>query len=258
MRWTSDQKGGDDVEDFLIIVILVYLMAVFTVVVRTMLPAMALRFFRFATAVMVVYFFIRLIRDDIPGGYAFLAYFQAVIMVCVFLFMLRQEIRMILVQIGLKSGILVTNAIEDDVKEEILHSVSYLGRHRIGALITFERSDSLQEYIDNAFGIEAIVSSELLSSIFIPNTPLHDGAVIIKENVIKCAGAYFPSSDQAKVPKYLGSRHRAAIGISEATDSLTVVVSEQTGEISVAIEGYLDQDISQESLLLYLEKYLQN
>ncbi len=245
-------------EDILMIAFLVYLMAIFTILVRTMLHTMVLRFFRYATAAMVVYFFIRLIRFPLPGDYAFLVYFQAVVMVGVLMLMLRQEIRTLLVQIGLKSGLLVTNAIEDDVKEEILHSVSYLSRHRIGALITFERSDSLQEYIDNAFGIEAVVSSELVSSIFIPNTPLHDGAVIIKENVIKCAGAYFPSSDQAKVPKYLGSRHRAAIGISEATDSLTVVVSEQTGDISVAIEGYLDQDISQESLLLYLEKYLQN
>ncbi len=245
-------------EEILIIAFLVYMMAIFTILVRTMLHALVLRFFRYATAAMAVYFFVGLIRFPVPGEYAFVIYFQAVIMVGVLMFMLRQEIRAILVQIGLKSGLLVTNAIEDDVKEEILHSVSYLGRHKIGALITFERSDSLQEYIDNAFGIEAVVSSELLSSIFIPNTPLHDGAVIIKENVIKCAGAYFPSSDHAKVPKYLGSRHRAAIGISEATDSLTIVVSEQTGEISVAIEGYLDQDISQESLLLYLEKYLQN
>jgi diadenylate cyclase len=116
----------------------------------------------------------------------------------------------------------------------------------------------MDEYIDSAFKIDAPLNNELLSTIFYPNTPLHDGAVIIRRNKIVCAGAYYPPTERLDIPKQLGSRHRAAIGISEISDSLTIIVSEETGNISISVDGYLDLDISKESLLLYLEKHLQN
>ena len=121
-----------------------------------------------------------------------------------------------------------------------------------------EKNSSLEEFIDSAFEINAPLGNELLSTIFYPKTPLHDGGVIIRKNKILCAGAFYPSSDKVDIPKSLGSRHRAAIGISEISDSLTIVISEQTGNVSIAYNGYLDTDINKQALLRYLERHLQN
>ncbi len=236
----------------------IYLFAIVVFVSKPYVHTHVYRVFRLVAALFIAVFFARVFTGAMVVESWPLFAVQSASLLLILFVAVKQEVKNLLMLIGVKSGLLVSNAIEDEVKDELLHSVNYLSRHKIGALITFERSDSLEEYIKHSFIIDAPLSSELLSSIFIPNTPLHDGAVIIKENIIKSAGAYFPSSDHAKVPKYLGSRHRAAIGISEKSDSLTIVVSEQTGEISVAIEGYLDQDISRESLVLYLERYLQN
>ena len=169
----------------------------------------------------------------------------------------QTEVLLILKRLGLKKNTLFVNTLEDNIKIELIKSIDHLSGKQIGALITFEKNSSMDEYINNAFKVDAPLNNELLSSIFYPNTPLHDGAVIIRRNKIVCAGAYYPSTERLDIPKQLGSRHRAAIGISELSDSLTIVVSEQTGNISVAVDGYLDLDISKESLLLYLEKHLQ-
>ncbi len=171
--------------------------------------------------------------------------------------LIQTEVLLILKKIGLRKNLLFVNTLEDTIKIELIKSIDYLTGNQIGALVCFEKNTSLDEYINNAYAIDAPLNSELLSTIFFPNTPLHDGAVIIRKNQIICAGAYFPSTERLDIPKQLGSRHRAAIGISEVSDSLTIVVSEQTGNLSVAIDGYLDLDISKESLLLYLEKHLQ-
>ena len=104
--------------------------------------------------------------------------------------------------------------------------------------------------------VNAPVSSELLASIFIPTTPLHDGAVIIRDNLILCAKAYYPSTERTDLPLRFGTRHRAAIGISEQSDALTIVVSEETGHVSVTINRQIDYDVSRETLQLYFEKYL--
>ena len=170
----------------------------------------------------------------------------------------QTEVLLILAKLGLKRNSLFSNTLEDNIKIELIKSIDHLSGKKIGALITFEKNTSMDEYISNAFKIEAPLNSELLSSIFYPNTPLHDGAVIIRRNKIVCAGAYYPPTERLDIPKQLGSRHRAAIGISEISDSLTIIVSEESGNISVSVDGYLDLDISKESLLLYLEKHLQN
>lgn len=245
-------------ETFDLMLVHVYLLAIFSVVVKNRVSIHLYRLLKllvlFLTATTVYLFF----AEAMPDNNVFMPLVRLLSLFALFLVFINQEIRALLKMIGAKTGLLISNAIEDVVKEEVLYAIDYLSRHKIGAILTFERTDSLDDYIKNAFAIEAAFSSELISTIFMPNTPLHDGAVIVKENTIKCAGAYFPPSESPKLPKYLGSRHRAAIGISEQTDSLTIVVSEETGQISVTVDGYLDQDISQDSLVLYLEKYLQN
>lgn len=127
---------------------------------------------------------------------------------------------------------------------ELIQTVDYCRKSRIGALVVIERDVSLSDYIDKAKPLYADLTSELLESIFFPNNPLHDGAVIIQGNRISCAGAVFPTSNNIKLNKRLGTRHRAALGIAEETDAISIVVSEETGRISVAVNGELFYNLS--------------
>lgn len=136
----------------------------------------------------------------------------------------------------------------------IITSVSYLSRRSIGAIITIEKENSLNSYIEKAIVLDSEVSFEMLSTIFTPGTALHDGAVIIRGNRAMCAGAFYPSSDKYDIPKSLGSRHRAAIGISEVSDAFTVVVSEETGYISTTIDGVININISLDNLRMSLKQ----
>lgn len=128
-----------------------------------------------------------------------------------------------------------------------------MAKRRIGALLTIERETGMGDYIETGIPLNAKVSSELLINIFIPNTPLHDGAVIMKNDEVAAAACYLPLSESPFISKELGTRHRAAVGISEVTDSLTIVVSEETGGISVAKNGDLHRDLSEEALKNMLE-----
>ena len=105
----------------------------------------------------------------------------------------------------------------------------------------------MQDYIETGIPINADITQELLTNIFIPNTPLHDGAMIIREQKIATAASYLPLSDSQKISKSLGTRHRAAVGISEVSDAFTVVVSEETGSISVSFDGKLRKEISSDT-----------
>ena len=127
---------------------------------------------------------------------------------------------------------------------EIIQAVDYCRKARIGALIVLERDVSLSDYIDKAKPLYADLTSELLISIFFPNNPLHDGAVIIQGDRISCAGAVFPTSNNIKLNKRLGTRHRAALGIAEETDAISIVVSEETGRVSIAVKGELFYNLS--------------
>lgn len=138
----------------------------------------------------------------------------------------------------------------------ICSTAQYLSKRKIGALITIERNDSMNEYIQNAIDIRSVVSQEIMTTIFTPGTACHDGAIIIRKNIIMCAGAYYPSTLKYDVPKALGSRHRAAIGISEHVDALTVVVSEQTGNVSVTLDGIIYSNLSGEELQEMLDTHL--
>ncbi len=127
---------------------------------------------------------------------------------------------------------------------EIMEAIEYLKRNRIGALIVIERDVSLSEYIEPATKIYADVSSELLCNLFFPNSPLHDGGVILEGDRITCAGAVFKTSMNPNVNKRLGTRHRAALGIAEESDALALVVSEENGRISIASNGDLDYNLT--------------
>ncbi len=131
-----------------------------------------------------------------------------------------------------------------------------MGKVKTGALIVIEQKESLKDYERTGIEIDGIVTSQLLINIFEHNTPLHDGAVIIRGNRVTSATCYLPLSDSLSLSKELGTRHRAGVGISEAVDSLTVIVSEETGKISVAYEGGLERGLNAEELKARLQQVL--
>ena len=155
----------------------------------------------------------------------------------------QPEIRGVLEQLGRSQLLGRHKTLTVDEREklvyEVVSAVDYLRKSKIGALIVIERDVSLLDYINRAKSLYADLSSELLISIFFPNNPLHDGAVIIQGNRISCAGAVFPTSNSISVNKRLGTRHRAALGVAEETDAIGIVVSEETGRVSIAVKGEL-------------------
>ena len=132
--------------------------------------------------------------------------------------------------------------------DEIVEAVASLSRQKIGALIVLERETGLNEVIETGTKIDGLVSSDLLINIFIPNTPLHDGAVIIKEDIIRAAACFLPLTENMGVSKELGTRHRAALGISEKSDTLSIIVSEETGAISIAENGNIARHLDSQTL----------
>lgn len=147
-----------------------------------------------------------------------------------------------------KSFIEIRGESLSNVVDEIVEAVASLSRQKIGALIVMERQTGLNEIVETGTKIEGIVSSDLLINIFIPNTPLHDGAVIIKDDKIKAAACFLPLTDNSGLSKELGTRHRAALGISERSDGLSIVVSEETGAISIAENGTISRYLDAKTL----------
>lgn len=141
----------------------------------------------------------------------------------------------------------------DKTINEIVKACFEMGKVKTGALIVVEQNLSLSEYERTGIEVDAVVTNQLLINIFEHNTPLHDGAVIVRGNRIVSATCYLPLSDNMALSKELGTRHRAGVGISEATDSLTIIVSEETGRIAVAYEGNLTRNVTQETLREKLE-----
>lgn len=135
-------------------------------------------------------------------------------------------------------------------------AIQYMSKRRIGALMTIQMHTGLEDYIETGIPLDADVSGELLINIFIPNTPLHDGAVIIRDNKIAVAAAYLPLSESNMIPKELGTRHRAAVGISEVTDAVTLVVSEETGAVTITKNSQLMHNLSREDYLKFLHAQL--
>ena len=173
----------------------------------------------------------------------------------------QPEIRNVLESIGRSQLLGRHKTLTVDEREklvyEIINAVEYLKKNRIGALIVLERDYSLAQYIEPANKLYADISSELLISIFFPNNPLHDGGVIIQGDKITCAGSVFPTSMNPSISKRLGTRHRAALGISESTDAIAIVVSEETGRISIAVGGTLNYNLSLDDAKILLLEELQ-
>lgn len=160
----------------------------------------------------------------------------------------QPEIRNILEQLG-RSQLLGRHKVltvdeREKVVYEIMNAIDYFQKTRMGSLIVIERDNSLIDYIGKSKKIYADISSELLISVFFPNNPLHDGGVIIQGDKITSAGAVFPTSDNLRISKRLGTRHRAALGISEETDCISIIVSEETGRLSVAVGGELHYNLN--------------
>ncbi len=146
----------------------------------------------------------------------------------------------------------------DATIEEVARAVDAMSKTKIGALICIERITKLGDIIKTGTPINGSVSAELLVNIFVPNTPLHDGAVIVGENKILAAACFLPLTPNNDLSKELGTRHRAAIGLSEISDAVVVVVSEETGKISIALNGGLTRNLTIESLKKALTKTLQS
>lgn len=137
--------------------------------------------------------------------------------------------------------------------EAIVHALTSMSRSHVGALIVIERKIMLDEYITTGITLDAAISAALLEQIFEKNTPLHDGAVIIRENRIVAATCYLPLSQEMGISKELGTRHRAAVGISEVSDCITLVASEETGQLSLAVNGKLSRDMTEKEILAFLD-----
>ena len=137
---------------------------------------------------------------------------------------------------------------------EIVKACFEMGKAKTGALIVIEQKESLRDYERTGIEVDGIVTSQLLINIFEHNTPLHDGAVIVRGNRVTSATCYLPLSDNLDLSKELGTRHRAGVGVSEVTDSLTVIVSEETGKVSVAYEGKLERGFTPDDLKARLQK----
>lgn len=173
------------------------------------------------------------------------------IIVAVILF--QPELRRALEHIGRgklfeKAGSTVSGTSRDAIVSELKDAFLVLSRRRIGALIVFERRTGLEDIVATGTRIGGTVSSALLQNIFEPNTPLHDGAVIIRDDTVLAAGCFLPLSDESAISRELGTRHRAALGVSAVSDSITIVVSEETGVISYAAESRLVRYLDEKSL----------
>lgn len=179
--------------------------------------------------------------------------------VTAFIVILQPELRHALEELGQKNFIPSLFGFADAGKQqvesfseksldEIVRACVEMGKARTGALIVIEKKETLKEYERTGIEVDGVVTSQLLINIFEHNTPLHDGAVIVRDNRITYATCYLPVSKSLDLSKDLGTRHRAALGISEVSDSVTIVVSEETGRISIACEGELNRNLNSEQL----------
>lgn len=174
----------------------------------------------------------------------------------------QPELRRALEQLG-RGGffsISLRNASPSDDSQhliaEVVKATQVLAKAKIGALIVIERNTGLSEYIETGTLIEGVLSSQLLINTFIPNTPLHDGAVILKGRRLVSAGCFLPLTENRNLDRELGTRHRAALGVTEQSDAVAVVVSEETGKISTAVDGVLTRDLSENALYALLQTLL--
>jgi diadenylate cyclase len=160
----------------------------------------------------------------------------------------QSEIRHMLSDVGRRVSFLRGSAVEGDSYDDIVLAASLFSQHQTGALIVIEREIGLRTYIESGVAMDARLSYDLLATIFRPSAPLHDGAVIIRKDRLAAAACFLPLSMNPVLSTQMGTRHRAAIGITEETDAIAVIVSEETGAISVAVGGKIERDLTVEHL----------
>ncbi|GBD25160.1 Cyclic di-AMP synthase CdaA [bacterium HR30] len=181
-------------------------------------------------------------------------FLSSILLVIVVIF--QDDIRRALTQVGTRPFLGTTKWIEPGELEEIVRAAVALASKRIGALIVLQREVGLNQYIEVGTRLDARVSKELILSIFLPNSPIHDGAVIIHHGRIIAAGCFLPLTTNPHVSRTLGTRHRAAIGLTEETDAVVVVISEEEGAISLVREGRITRDVDAGTLRTTLQKLL--
>lgn len=206
--------------------------------------SVAIQVLRGVVVLAVVYLVARLLHLEV-----FIWLFTKVVTVVAiaFIVVFHPELRRGLARIGGET-IFRSTPRHEKVVEEILKGVYALSRRRIGSIIAVERHTSMQSYAEGGVRMDAVVSSELLQTIFMPNTPLHDGGVIVSQGRLIAAACFFPLSQNPRLAKSMGTRHRAALGISEEMDAIVIVVSEETGAVSVATNGELVPEVTREQL----------
>jgi diadenylate cyclase len=177
-------------------------------------------------------------------------------LVLIIIILFQHDIRRALTQFGRNPFFSQGNVEAPAIIEEIVMACVLMANRRIGALVAIERRTGLNNYIEIGVTLDAEITKELLLSIFSPRTPLHDGAVIIQHGRIAAAGAFLPLTVNPEVPKSLGTRHRAALGLTEETDALVIVVSEELGAISVVVEGDILHNLDSTSLRSELQQLL--
>lgn len=171
----------------------------------------------------------------------------------------QPEVRRALSEVGRRPGFLSAHrdeAVAGHLVNTLVDATYFLADRRIGALVAIEQSIGLRTYAETGTPVDARVSSKLLSSVFFPNTPLHDGGVIVRRDQLVAAGCIFPLSQNPDLGKTLGTRHRAAVGLTEETDAVVIVVSEESGAVSLARAGRLTRGVARERLKRHLNNYL--
>ena len=168
----------------------------------------------------------------------------------------QPEIRKALSRLGQATKLTSSKPLEERIVERIVRACAFMSERQIGALIVIERNQDLEPLLEGCVTIDAVVSVELLITLFDPLTPLHDGAVVIRGDRIAYASCVLPLSKSSEIPRKYGTRHRAGLGISEESDAIAVMVSEETGEISVAVGGKFHRNLDQELLKSLLLKEL--
>ncbi|RMH79423.1 MAG: TIGR00159 family protein [Acidobacteria bacterium] len=168
----------------------------------------------------------------------------------------QPEIRKALGRLGQRAGIYTSKPLMERVVERVVRACGFLSERQIGALVVIERGQSIDNLVEGCVLVDSVVSAELIITIFNPLSPLHDGAVVIKGDRLAFASCILPLSRSQELPKKYGTRHRAGLGISEESDALCVVVSEETGEISLAVGGKLHRNLDPEMLKALLIKEL--
>ena len=244
--------------EFFITVMIAYLYSIFLLNLRNKLEVKQIRLLKVLLLILTIFSIITFI-ESLAKVEGLMLYTEIIALVFLPVFLATtysSELKVLYRKFFVRKSKRKSSLINNELALALTETVDYLSKRKIGALITVERSISLTDIVDNALTLNADVSKELLTSIFIPSTPLHDGAVIIRDNKIICAKAYFPASERTDLPMNYGTRHRAAIGISEQSDAFTIVVSEETGRVSVTVDAKMEYNVTREALNLYLENIL--